>query len=161
MIVTLIGSRNLPKFYYPICNRIGKILSDRGCIARSGGALGADTEFLRYYNSNLTEVYLPWRLYNNQSGIVINTEYGAKYIKDLCDYNKLSNGVKKLFLRNVNQILGKDFNTPSDLVIYYGNENKGKVSGGTGIAVELARKFNIPTINIKNKYSEENKLWEI
>ena len=70
---------------------------------------------------------------------------GIKWLKE----NK--QGVYRLFCRNVYQIyLGSKEKV--DFVVYAAPENdKGKVKGGTRVAVDLARHLDIPTFNITKR----------
>ena len=64
----------------------------------------------------------------------------------------LKEGAKKLMARNTNQVFGKNLDTPVDFVLFYAKEtsNPLRVEGGTGQAVEMARRKGIPTINMAN-----------
>ena len=52
--------------------------------------------------------------------------------------------------RNTNQVFGKNLNSTSDFVLFYAQEtdNPLRPKGGTGQAVEMARRKGIPTINM-------------
>ena len=54
--------------------------------------------------------------------------------------------------RNTNQVFGENLNTPVDFVLFYANETPGSIrpQGGTGQAVEMARRKGIPTINMQD-----------
>jgi len=61
----------------------------------------------------------------------------------------LKEGAKKLMARNTNQVFGENLDTPVDFVLFYAQETKGiRPEGGTGQAVEMARRKGIPTINM-------------
>jgi len=64
----------------------------------------------------------------------------------------LKSGGKKLMARNTNQIFGENLDTPVDFVLFYAEEtsNPLRPKGGTGQAVEMARRKGIPTINMAN-----------
>ena len=55
--------------------------------------------------------------------------------------------------RNTNQIFGKNLNSTVDFVLFYAKEVPGSIrpKGGTGQAVEMARRKGIPTINLADK----------
>jgi hypothetical protein len=76
--------------------------------------------------------------------------------------DKLTEGAKKLMARNTNQIFGENLDTPVDFVLFYAKEtsNPLRVAGGTGQAVEMARRKRIPTINM-SKPNWKKKLDEI
>lgn len=61
-------------------------------------------------------------------------------------------GTKNLQARNTFQVFGRNLDTPVDFVLFYAEEKEGDLrpKGGTGQAVEMARRKGIPTINMKN-----------
>ena len=65
----------------------------------------------------------------------------------------LKEGGLKLMARNTNQVFGRNLDTPVDFVLFYAEEtdNPLRPKGGTGQAVEMARRKGIPTINMANK----------
>jgi alkylated DNA repair dioxygenase AlkB len=71
---------------------------------------------------------------------------------------KLSPGALKLMARNTNQIFGKNLDSTVDFVIFYAPEtnNPLRPKGGTGQAVEMARRKGIPTINLANSNWRED-----
>ena len=66
--------------------------------------------------------------------------------------SSLSDGAAKLMARNTNQVFGENLDTPVDFVLFYAEEtnNSLRPKGGTGQAVEMARRKGIPTINMFN-----------
>ena len=64
--------------------------------------------------------------------------------------SRLKSGGLKLMARNTNQIFGDNLDTPVDFVLFYAKEtdNPLRPKGGTGQAVEMARRKGIPTINM-------------
>jgi hypothetical protein len=62
----------------------------------------------------------------------------------------LSGGGLKLMARNTNQVFGDNLDKPVDFVLFYAKEtsNPLRPEGGTGQAVEMARRKGIPTINM-------------
>lgn len=149
-----IGSRETPIEVLKEMTRIGKILSDRGYILRSGGADGADSAFEEEYDPNKKEIYLPWPGFNNKTGILSFNLPKWKEAETIMERihpapYKLTFGAKKLQTRNIFQILGKDLIDPVEFVICWTRE--GKDVGGTRTAIVLAREFNIPIHNMGNK----------
>jgi predicted NAD-dependent protein-ADP-ribosyltransferase YbiA (DUF1768 family) len=63
---------------------------------------------------------------------------------------RLTPGAIKLMARNTNQIFGQDLNSAVDFILFYAQETPGSIrpKGGTGQAVEMARRKGIPTINM-------------
>jgi hypothetical protein len=64
-------------------------------------------------------------------------------------WNNLSHAAKKLMTRNTFQILGYDLNTPVSFVVCW--TLGGKIQGGTGQALRIAKDMNIPIFNLYNK----------
>lgn len=144
---TGVGSRNTPKETSELINKISVKLESLGYILRSGGAEGADTFFSEKINNK--EIFIPWK--NFGEGIVPNySEYADNLIKEVHPaYERLSEGAKKLHLRNVNQVLGLDLNTPSKFLICWAEIDKeGTPKGGTRTAWMVAKRFNIPCFNL-------------
>jgi hypothetical protein len=66
--------------------------------------------------------------------------------------NRLKEGALKLMARNTNQIFGDNLDTPVDFVLFWAEETRDPLrpKGGTGQAVEMARRKGIPTINMSD-----------
>ena len=66
--------------------------------------------------------------------------------------SRLKQGGLKLMARNTNQIFGNNLDTPVDFVLFWAEETKDPLrpKGGTGQAVEMARRKGIPTINMSD-----------
>ena len=64
-----------------------------------------------------------------------------------------SEGAANLQARNTYQVFGANLDTPVDFVLFYAKEtsNPLRPAGGTGQAVEMARRKGIPTINMGDK----------
>jgi ABC-type dipeptide/oligopeptide/nickel transport system ATPase component len=64
--------------------------------------------------------------------------------------DRLKPGAVKLMARNTNQIFGKNLDSTVDFVLFYAQETNDPLrpKGGTGQAVEMARRKGIPTINM-------------
>lgn len=149
MIATLVGSRKITPCIAELCNIIGSKLSDRNFIARSGGASGCDTEFLRYYNKQLTEVYIPWDGFSNGMCIDnLDKEKAAMILSSIVDIQGLKESIVKLYTRNVFQVLGKNLDQPSDILLYYSPMLNGIPKGGTKIAYMLAKRYKIKCVDI-------------
>lgn len=185
MIYTGIGSRKAPQHILNKAEEIGYYFARKGFTLRSGKARGMDAAFQtgmqNFYLDSLpdllvkftrmAEIYIPWETFDNphlMSEWDYTFETEEEYLK--CEeiaktihpaWMKCSPAAKKLHSRNVFQILGFDLDTPSDFVLYWAEEDScGEVSGGTRTAVMLARKYNIPTINMDFEGWEE-KLREV
>ena len=142
---TGIGSRSTPQNVAQLMSKVATYLSTIGYTLRSGGAKGADSAFEE--GSMKSEIFLPWPNFNNKEGIIClhpKAIYLAKQFHPR--YASLSDGAKKLMIRNSHQIFGKDMNSPSDFVICWTPSGNG--SGGTGQALRIAKYYNIPIFDI-------------
>lgn len=101
---------------------------------------------------------LPWNTFQGftrqDKNIVLLDDWMALYAEHtllssgVLWYYKLSQGIQKLYKRNVYQVILPDYSM-SDAVFYYCKTSKtGQPTGGTAIAVRLARAFDIPTFNL-------------
>jgi len=160
-IITGIGARATPQ---PILEKffdLGAFFAKKGWTLRSGGANGADKYWETGFDQELgkTEIYLPWKGFNDNHSPLFNIPIGAKLIasKRYKKWDESKSSVQNLMSRNVMQILGMDLNTPSDLVVCW--TEGGKDIGGTSFAVKLARELNIPVFNFGGNGEEELKKW--
>lgn len=160
MFYTGIGSRETPQHMLTLITRIASVLDGMGYTLRSGGADGADLAFEE--GATNKEIYLPWNKFNNSSSdLVYGDNYLSNYIaKDLHPaWPNLKQGARRLMARNVNQVLGTDFNNPSEFVLCWtsdgceSHEARTSKTGGTGLAISLASKLDIPIYNLSNKNS--------
>jgi len=166
-IYTGIGNRDTPSNILSEFSRIAKILENNQFILRSGGAAGADTAFEEAIScKEHKEIYLPRKRFNyNTSSLFITKEDENNLkLKEIChNFNKnffyLEDGIKKLFMRNVFQILGKNLDKPSEFVVCYtrdgciGKQSRTKLTGETGFAIVIAEAYEIPIFNLKNGVS--------
>lgn len=154
MIYSGIGSRETPNDILELMFNIGAVLADKGFTLRSGGALGADKAFLDgcLRNQGKKEIYLPWDGYNNYRGDDDDFFYGcsnkAMQVASAVHpaWDKCSQGAKKLHARNIHIIGGVDLNTNSDFIVCW--TPRGQSIGGTGQALRLANKLEIPVFNL-------------
>jgi hypothetical protein len=144
-----VGSRNTPD---DICNLIKKIsskLEDQGWVLRSGGANGADIAFENgIKNSSMAQIFLPWNGFNGNKSIY--HRYSPEHMKLAIEFHPnwkaLSQGARKMMIRNSAQIIGVNDEPNSSFVICYTTD--GKFSGGTGQALRLASSKGIPVFNL-------------
>jgi hypothetical protein len=116
---------------------------------RSGGAIGADMAF--ELSCVTKEIFLPWKGYNDNKSMLFPPDPQAYEISKNFhpNWNKLSDGAKKLMARNAHIILGLDLVSPVDFVVYCAPlDDVGNVKGGTGQGIRIANHYNIPTYNI-------------
>jgi hypothetical protein len=158
MNYTGIGSRQTPEHVINIFKNIGYSLAKKNIILRSGHADGADIAFeygCDKCNSNLKEIYIPWKNFNgSNSDLIVYKEQAfdtaSRYHPN---WYACSPGARKLHARNVHQILGWEFDNPSDFVICY--TDRGLLKGGTSLAINIAADYNIPIFNI-GLYSKDS-----
>lgn len=154
MIYCGIGSRKTPDNVLKLMYGIGAALAGMGFTLRSGGALGADKAFLDgcLANQGKKEIFLPWDGYNRYDGNAEDYFYGssqkAMHVASVIHpaWDNCSQGARKLHARNVHIIGGVDLNTNADFIICW--TPGGTANGGTGQAIRLAEKLNIPVFNL-------------
>ena len=159
MIYTGIGSRSTPLHIQYFMTVFAFCM--RGTL-RSGGADGADLAF--EIGAANKEIYLPSKNFNNNSSDLIVTEFdNFKEIEEVAKaihpaWGACTTFARLLHTRNVCQVLGKNLDTPSDVVICWtpdGANNRhypvSRQTGGTGTAISLAEKFDIPVLNLYNQ----------
>lgn len=150
-----IGSRKTPQRVGEIIRELAIELDRQGYTLRSGGADGADTFFEE--SSTRMEIFLPWKGFNKRPtswGPIDGAVYFQGPSRDAIElarcsiegYEKRTMNPKMLLARNMHQILGEDLKAPVDFVICW--TPGGKVMGGTGHAIKLARLRDIPVYNL-------------
>lgn len=164
---TGIGARETPDDICEMMYEKAAQLYAFGWTLRSGKAIkGADrafqlglqaqTRFDNHSDMKAAEIYIPWKTFKGGDRLVdtwdiYNWPQECYHIASEIHpaWDKCSRGAKALHSRNVPQVLGKDLATPSKFVLYWAEEKPGgEPKGGTRTAVVLARKHNIPTINM-------------
>lgn len=149
MILTYtgVGSRETPEHIQEIITKIAIQLDNLGYTLRSGGADGADTAFSK--GSSNKEIYIPWKGFA-EGKVPDYSSFADDLLKEVHPaYEKLSQGAKKLHLRNVNQVLGDNLNKPSNFLICWAKTDKNGIpKGGTRTAWMIAKKFGVPCFNL-------------
>lgn len=144
-----------------------RMMAERKIILRSGKADGADASFQRgaqdYFNINnishdceySPEIYIPWEGFKTSATLINSWDISEWPLEcyELASkihpcWERLSQGAMNLHARNICQVLGKDLSSPSSVVLYWTKGRDNEVFGGTSTAVNLARKYSIPTIKI-------------
>jgi len=160
LFYTGIGSRETPKYILLQMREIAKVQAKFGYSLRSGAAPGADSWFEDGQKSIAgasAEIYLPWRGFENrpcnETYIHLGTlpksivEKAEEMVEDVHPaWGRLSQGAKKLHTRNVFQVLGKDLESPSQVVICW--TEGGIEKGGTRTAIKIAEEREIPVWNL-------------
>lgn len=155
-----IGSRNAPREILDLMSEIGTYLSSLGYVLRSGKAIGSDTAFEKSFTEteSRADIWLPWPGYNKHQGVgYYPNEQHFEIAKTLHPiWDKLPRYVKFLHARNVGQILGSDCNSPVRFVVCWtpdgceSDKTRTSKTGGTGTAISLASRNNIPIFNLFN-----------
>ncbi|AMD43430.1 hypothetical protein ZC03_053 [Pseudomonas phage ZC03] len=146
-----IGARNTPDDVLDLMSQIAEELSP-AYILRSGGADGADAAFEK--GAEHSEIYIPWKGYNIREegdGILLDNVHAwnevSKHFHPMPD--KCTVGVQKLHGRNAYVLLGPELNDPVSMVICW--TPMGAITGGTGLALRIAKYFEIPVFNLSEK----------
>ena len=150
-----IGSRKTPSETDQEIERIVDLCSLAGYTLRSGGADGADKMFESH--SEVKEIYLPWRGFNDNQSDLWLENMDLEIVKEASEianryhpsWGRLSPAAKKLMTRNVFQVLGKNLKSPVDFIVCWTED--GKISGGTGQAMRIAKSLGIPIFNLYYK----------
>lgn len=158
-----IGSRDTEFNIQQDMGSIARVLAIKGFTLRSGGARGADQAFELGCDQHQgrKEIFLPWeRFENNGSHLFSPSDEAIKLASTIHPvFDRLSYKAKLLIARNMHQILGESLNDPVDFVLCWtddGAETEKQYSrntGGTGSAIVLASRNNIPVFNLKNNSS--------
>ncbi len=141
---TGIGSRDTPEKYLAFMNMFGFFAAKLGWVLRSGAAPGADQAFEKGCDraGGDKEIYLPWKNFDNNNSVLCYPEHN-KETENIAKrfhpaWSNLTQGVKKLMMRNSYQVLGQTLAEPSSFVVCYTNPNK----GGTTQALRIAKEYN-------------------
>jgi hypothetical protein len=142
-----VGSRKTTSVVLEMMTNFAQNAEHNGWTLRSGGAKGADAAFEAGV-SKLKDIYLPWGYYNqNPSLYVKQSDEAFKIAADHHhEWKNLSQGVQKLHARNVHIVLGSFCNDPVKFMVAW--TEKGKIIGGTGMALRLAETYKIPVFNL-------------
>ena len=151
-----VGSRSTPPDVLDRMERIAKAMARRGWTLRSGAAAGADSAFENGARraGGPREIWLPWDGFNGRTaGGATRIGRNSARNRDRARqchpaWHTLSDGVQKLMLRNVHQVLGAEpgSSPPADVVLCW--TPNGTAGGGTGHAVRLARRHGIPVVDL-------------
>lgn len=149
-IYTGIGSRQTPRWALHAMAYAARNLASQGWSLRSGAARGADTAFERgaIKGGGDHAIFLPWRRFNNNASQRFTPAWTAFDLAESVHpaWHKCGRSARKLHARNAHQILGDDLHTPSDGVVCWTPDGEG--GGGTGTAIALARRYEIPVLDL-------------
>lgn len=171
-----IGSHDTPQNILDLMGDLGYLLGKENYILRSGASPGADTAFEAGAKKAEAEfeIFLPWDKFQNRAGEnYINASKLSNYKKaeqiaknNHPNFDSLSNGEEKLIIRDTYQVLGADLNSPSKFVVCWTpdgcitDRDRSQKTGGTGQAISIASKRQIPIFNLKLKeHKRQIKEW--
>jgi hypothetical protein len=144
-----IGSRQTPPAILDRMTRIASFLEKQEYILYSGGAKGADSAFEKgVSDQDMKKIFLPWKGFNGKKSSLCHISSAAVTLAEQFhpQWLSLSPSAKKLMIRNGYQVLGEALDTPVDMVVCY--TPHGKIEGGTGQALRIAKHFKIPVFNL-------------
>lgn len=173
--IALVGSREAPDDALQMGGDFGRACTDRGVAITSGDANGMDLAgykgaltspsfdlvgarvFLSkspFYYKNRPPRYADEHIFFDASRFHNWEQAQALAFEVRGSFAGLDDHGIALQTRNAYQILLDDLQTPVSAVVYWARPigKKGNVKGGTNTAVQLARRFQIPDINI---YTDE------
>lgn len=157
-----IGARDTPDYVNKKMVKIGEILAREGWILRSGAAKGADSAFEKgadRVDGRKKEIFLPWngfdplrdgnKRYSDGKSVfsdepsTLHFDLAAAYHPK---FSELTSGVRNLMARNGSQMLGRNLDRPTNLVICWTPD--GKITGGTGQALRMAEDVGAKVLNL-------------
>lgn len=148
-----IGPRQTPQHILEMMVSVAIQLDEQGWMVRSGHARGADQAWAIAHRPQLREIWLPWNRFNNASedGRMMHVCPSTPAIEAVAKlahpgWANLTDGSRRLMMRNVAIILGPQLDEPVKFVAYWSPSRKAE--GGTGNAVRLASMYGIPSFNI-------------
>jgi|GEM_PF-547433 len=147
-----IGSRSTPDSILILIGEIAAVLADHGLILRSGGAPGADTAFEAGCDqrNGEKEIFLPWKGFNRNPPPLHPPPKKAAEIEVTVhpSWRAVKSWHRTFQARNVQQVYGSILDTSFNCVLFWAEEENGRVRGGTATAAHLAREMEIPTFNL-------------
>ena len=142
-----IGSRETPKDVLELMTKAATWLEGKGYKLQTGTTFkgkeeGADKAFSD--GTKNKQLFAPEMATEQTKAIAKEVHPAPQYLKG---------GGLQLMARNTFQVFGAKLDEPVDFVLFYAEETKDPMrpKGGTGQAVEMARRKGIPTINMANK----------
>ncbi|MCY3754700.1 MAG: NADAR domain-containing protein, partial [Alphaproteobacteria bacterium] len=148
-----IGARNTPDAVLADMTALARRMADAGHRLASGGAEGADAAFAAGTPEGQRTQWLPWEGFNKLAGPDCRTLSDESMRKCMAvaerlhpAWDRCRPGVRRMHARNVAILLGPDLDRPVDAVVCWTED--GKIRGGTGMGLLIAREWKIPVINL-------------
>jgi predicted NAD-dependent protein-ADP-ribosyltransferase YbiA (DUF1768 family) len=164
-----IGSRETPQAFQDFMQELAKRLERAGFTLRSGNAKGADLAFERgtakrqifsvTNTPGITELKIAQAIHPNWQGMIEAVRRNA--LAAGRDPVSAVQYTTSAMARNTNQIFGADLSVPVDFVVCWtpdGAETtaeRGRETGGTGQAIDMADRKGIPVFNLAKEGSYE------
>lgn len=164
-----IGSRQTPRPILLLMTRLAQRFQELGWVLRSGGAPGADQAFQMGAAPD-ADIYLPWPSFEK----AFQDKYPVHFtlprpspaaLQAARHYHpawkKLTDASQLLHSRNLHQVLGQTLHNPSTLLACWTKDGAEKTqecgyeTGGTGTAIRVACRYNIPIFNLAKEGSLE------
>ncbi|UBU63565.1 DUF4326 domain-containing protein [Acidithiobacillus ferrooxidans] len=152
-----IGSRSTPAPVLQMIRKVAHRLSELGYTLLSGGADGADTAFEEGC-FGAKEIYLPWPGFRGLQGphCITLPSGEARRVAEVLHpaWRRLDEPAQALMARNSHQVLGADLRSPVDFVVCWTPDGceteaaRSRATGGTGQAIALADRWNVPVVNL-------------
>ena len=148
-----VGARKTPEPVLSVMQDMATSLAGRGWQLRTGGARGADDAFARAAPAARRIVYIPWRGYNGWR----EAEGRALTAKELRSlraaaaphhpaWQRCPARVRDLHARNVAILIGANMREPVHAMVCW--TEGGRVEGGTGMTIRLAKHYRVPVLNL-------------
>ena len=154
-----VGARRTPSPVLALMRDMARELAVRGWHLRTGGAPGADSAFAGVAPVGQFTVFVPWRGYNGWDafanvGAPVCRVLGADELDAMRAaaaphhpaWERCPDRVRDLHARNVAVLLGADMGQAVEAMVCW--TDRGRVSGGTGMAIRLARHYGVPVLNL-------------
>ena len=148
-----IGARATPPAVLERMTVMAAWLARRGWHLHTGGADGADNAFALGAPQAQRTSFLPWPGYNGRKGGDCRS-LSPRQLDTLLPiaadahpaWRRCSPAVRKLHARNAAILLGPEADAPVRAVVCW--TEGGRVQGGTGMALRIARGYGIPAFNM-------------
>ena len=150
-----IGARATPPAVLQRMTVMAAWLARRGWHLRTGGAHGADNAFASGAPRTQRTSFLPWPGYNDRKGDDCHPLSSCR-LDALAPiaaalhpaWDRCSPAVRKLHARNAAILIGPDADRPVPVRAVVCWTEGGRIRGGTGMAIRIARAHGIPVFNM-------------
>lgn len=165
-LIACIGSRELTEVQLNICQSLGVWIVRRGHELHSGNAPGADQAYARggnEVNPALVNLHLPWFKFERHAIHPMNVVWNVDDEHDVPAeklvmfeslarkhhpaWHRLSQGARKLMVRNSSIIKPPPEFDHVDLVLAWPSDKPG--GGGTGQGMRIAQDLGIPLVDLR------------